>query len=54
MVARRVTRRLSVPERLEPPNALGARDSGGPPGLFRAQFAIRSLLVCGTLGGGDG
>jgi hypothetical protein len=50
-IVRRVTRRLIVPERLEPPNALGARDSGGPPALFRAQFAMRSLLV---FGGGDG
>ena len=53
-IVRRVTRRLIVPERVEPPKALGARDSGGPPALFRAQFAMRSLLVCGGFGGGDG
>jgi hypothetical protein len=51
---RRVRRRLMVPERVEPPNALGALDSVGPEGLFRAQFAMRSLLLCVGLGGGDG
>ena len=52
---RRVTRRLMVPEREEPPYALGARDKVGPPAaLFRAQFAIRSFLLCPGLGGGDG
>jgi hypothetical protein len=51
---RRVRRRLMVPERVEPPNALGARDSVGPETLLRAQFAMRSLLPCPGLGGGDG
>jgi hypothetical protein len=51
---RRVKRRLMVPERVEPPNALGARDNAGPEVLFRAQFAMRSLLLCAGLGGGDG
>lgn len=51
---RRVTRRLMVPGRDEPPNALGARDSEGPEGLLRAQFAMRSWLLCPDLGGGDG
>jgi hypothetical protein len=49
---RRVRRRLTVPEQVEPPNAL-ARDSVGPETLFRAQFAMRSLF-CPGLGGGDG
>ncbi len=43
-----------VPERDELPYALGARDSAGPEALFRAQFAMRSLLLCPGLGGGDG
>ena len=43
---RRVRRRLMVPERDEPPNALGARDNVGPETLFRAQFAMRSLELC--------
>ena len=43
-----------VPERVEPPNALGAWDSAGPGTLFRAQFATRSMLPCPGLGGGDG
>ena len=51
---RRVRRRLMVPERVEPPNALGARESVGPGTLFRAQFAMRSLLLCPGFGGGDG
>lgn len=53
-VARRVRRRLMVPERDEPPYALGARDIVDPGALFRAQFAMRSLLLCPGLGGGDG
>lgn len=56
--ARRVPRRLSVPERdgADEPYALGGgrADRGGPPALFRAQLATRSLLSGGTLGGGDG
>ena len=52
-IVRRVRRRLMVPERDEPPNALGARDIVGPEALFR-QFAMRSLLPCAGLGGGDG
>jgi hypothetical protein len=43
-----------VPERDEPPKALGARDNVGPETLFRAQFAMRSLLLCAGLGGGEG
>jgi hypothetical protein len=35
---RRVKRRLMVPERVEPPNALGARDNAGPEVLFRANL----------------
>jgi hypothetical protein len=53
-IVRRVRRRLMVPERVEPPKALGARDIVGPEALFRAQFAMRSLLLCTGLGGGDG
>jgi len=52
--ARRVRRRLMVPERVELPNALGALDIVGPETLVRAQFAMRSLVLCPGLGGGDG
>ena len=48
-------------ERVEPPNALGARDNhAGPEAevLFRAQFAMRVVvaLLCADWGatGGDG
>jgi hypothetical protein len=55
---RRVKRRLMVPAESGSSlrtHALGARDSNaGPEVLFRAQFAMRSLLLCAGLGGGDG
>ena len=50
----RVRRRLMVPERVELPYALSARDIVSPEELFRRIARLLSSLFCPVLGGSGG